>query len=95
MLSSISPPKKPESAYCIMKLQYFGHLMQRANSPEMTVILGKIEGKRKEWQRMRWLDSITNSTDMNLSQLQEKVEDRGAWSAAVHGGAKSWTGLGD
>ena len=63
-----------------LKLQYFGHLMQRAYSPEKTLMLGKIEGKRKGgWQRMRWLDSVTDSMDMNLSKLREIVEDRGAW----------------
>ena len=75
-----------------LKLQYFGHLMRRADSLEKTLTLGKIKGKRRrEWQRMRWLDSITESLDMNLSQLREKVEDRGAWCAAVHGDIKSWT----
>ena len=74
-----------------LKLQYFGYLMRRADSLEKTLILGKIEGKRREQERMRWLDSITDSMDMNLSKFQEIVEDRGAWCAAVHGITKSWT----
>ena len=69
----------------MLKLQYFGHLMQRANSLEKTLMMGKIEGKRRRGQGMRWLDSITDSMDMNLSKLQEIVEERGAWSAAVYG----------
>ena len=74
-----------------LKLQYFVHLMQRANSLEKTQMLGKVEGKRRrQWQRMRWLD-IINSMDMNLSKLWEVVEDRGAWQAPVHGIKKSWT----
>ena len=69
-----------------LKLQYFGHLMQRANSLKKTLMLGKIEGKRRrERQRMRWFDSIIDSMNMNLSKLQKTVEDRGAWHAAVHG----------
>ena len=73
-----------------LKLQYFGHLMQRADSLEKTLMLGKIEGRRRRgWQRMRWLDSINDSMDMNLSKLQEIVEDRGTWHAAVHGVTKS------
>ena len=75
-----------------LQLQYFGHLMQRANSSEKTLMLRKIESKRRrEWQRMRWLHSITDLMDMKLSELQEIVEDRGAWCAAVHGVVKSWT----
>ena len=77
-----------------LKLQHFGHLMGRADSLEKTLMLGKTEGKRRRgWQRMRWLDSITNSRDMNLSKLQETVKDRGAWHAADHGVPKSRTQL--
>ena len=75
-----------------LKLQYFGHLMQRADSLEKTLMMGKMKGKRRRgWQRMRWLDSISDSMNMNLNKLQEVVEDRGAWCAAVHGVLKSWT----
>ena len=74
-----------------LKLQYFDHLMQRANSREKTLMLGKIEGERRRgWQRSGWLDTITNSVHMNLSKFLEMVEDRGAWHAAVHGVTKSW-----
>ena len=78
----------------MLKLQYSGHLMRRVNSLEKTLMLGKIESKRRrEWQRLRWSDSITDSVDMNLSKPQEIEDDREAWRAAVHGVAKSQTRL--
>ena len=75
-----------------LKLQYSGHLMQRTDSLEKTLMLGKIEGRRRRGrQRMRWLDGVTHSVDMNLSKLQEIVKDRGVWCATVHGVPKCWT----
>ena len=95
ILKEISPGCSLEGLMLKLKLQYFGHLMQRADSFEKTLMLGKIEGRRRRGQQVRWLDGITDSVDMNLGRLWELVLDRKAWCAAAHGITKSRTRLSD
>ena len=98
--SNQSIPKEISPEYSLeglmLKFQYFGHLIQKVNSLEKTLMLGKIEGKRRRgWQRIRLLDSVSDSVDMNLSRFQETVKDKEAWHVAIHGVTKSWIGLSD
>ena len=95
VLKEINPEYSLEGLMLKLKLKYFGHLMQRSNSLEKTLMLGKTEGRRRGQQRMKWLDGSSDSMDMSLSKLWEMVKDRGAWRAAIHGVTKSQTRLSD